>query len=325
MKSSWSDIRSFADKTVARVYEKVRPLIDEGGDELLGTSDGGDILARIDQESGEIIRSELTHNCPEPCSLLDEASGTLVPLHDNPTIAFTADEFDGTRPARMKIPTNAICLAAFGLDQEPVLRNVKAGAMHLMTGERFSFERGAGIWRDGTSWQPPSGSSPLEKLRFSFDIAGGHPVLANWYLLPFASSHRYGVNVLASSAYVCSRILVGGIDFYIHLSKRLERDWPELAATMRNWHQGAIGQYAWDLATTMPLMWEAGIIATHTDGSSLENVRIDDGSPANVHDVLVARTPEVHAHVLGRVGRQIQLLYSNRRDLLDLFERTSPA
>src|SRR3989344_1387190 len=210
MKSSWSDIRTFVDQLVTKVYQATSPLIIEGGDELITDAAGVDILAKIDQVAGDTVRRELQNNSPEPCALLDEAHGKLQSLHDNPTIGFVVDELDGTRPARMKIPTNCICVAVFPLDEEPLLRNVKAGAMHVMTGERFSFERGAGIWRNGKPWQPPVGASELNKLRFIYETAGGHPVLANWYLLPFVTSQRYGVGVIASSAYSCSRLLVGG-------------------------------------------------------------------------------------------------------------------
>jgi fructose-1,6-bisphosphatase/inositol monophosphatase family enzyme len=165
----------------------------------------------------------------------------------------------------MKIPISSICVAAFPLDRKPVLSSVKTGAIHLLTGERFSFERGAGIWRNGKQCRVPTGSSDLKSLRFS-----------------------------------------------------LEREWPELKETMHRWHQGATGQYAWDLATTIPLMWEAGFVATHSDGTPLDDVRIDDGSVGNIHDVLIARTAEVHQYVVDTIARQEKFLRDNRERFLDL-------
>jgi fructose-1,6-bisphosphatase/inositol monophosphatase family enzyme len=322
MKHTWSDIRSFLDHLVVQVYKEVLPFVAEGGDVLLGEGDSGDILAKIDHVAGETVRRELKAS-PEPCAVLDEAHGVMEAIHPNATVGYIVDEIDGTRPVRMKIPTSCICIAAFPLDDAPLLKNVKAGAQHTLTGERFSFERGQGIWRNGQKWTPPAGTSPLDKLRFIYEIAGGHQILTNWYLMPFAQSNRYGVGVVASSSYSCTRLLVGGIDFYIHLSKRLEREWPELREKIQKLHGGATGQYAWDLATTVPLMWEAGFIATRSDGASLEDVPIDNGSPDNVHDVLVARTPEVHELIKNTVAAQEQKLRAQKERLFELLELTT--
>lgn len=321
MDHQWAKTRLFLDELVSDVHQEVKPYVAAGGDVLLGEGDSGDILAKIDQVAGDAMRNAL-QNSPEPCAVLDEAHGQLEAIHPNPTVGYIVDELDGTRPARMRIPTSCICIAAFPLDEPPLLKNVKVGAQHTLIGERFSFERGQGIWRDGKRWIPPKGTSPLNKLRFIYETAGGHQILANWYLMPFAQSNRYGVGVLASSSYSCTRLLVGGIDFYIHLSKRLEREWPELRNFIQTLHGGATGQYAWDLATTTPLMWEAGFIATRTDGSSLENVRIDDGSSENVHDLLVARSLEVHELVKTTIAKQEQKLRTYSKEILDLLAKT---
>lgn len=319
MSLPWKIIRENLDAVAMTAYRAVEPIIKDGNDRLIGTTNSGDILTLADKTAGQVIREQL-RNFPVRCALLDEATGTMQNIHPNPEIGVIADEVDGSRPLLMGYRASSICLAAFPLNEGPFLKNVQAGAIQTLTGDLFSFQKGHGIWRNGVPWKPPVATADPSELRFVYEIAGGHQVLANMYMMPFAISHRYGVGVLPSSAYACTRILTGGIDFYIHLSNRLNQKWPALREVMQKLHDGATGQYAWDLAATIPLMWEAGILATYTDGSPLDNVSINDGK--TIHDVLVARTSKIHQHVVKMINEQEQKLLAHSEELLTFFDKT---
>lgn len=299
---AWPEVRQFVDDLAARTHEQVRPFFGTSGGELLGSGASGDILARIDEAAGEFIRRELRNGFPYPCALLDEKTATLQPLADNPVIGIVIDEIDGTRRVCTHDPNWSTSIAAFPLDEELLLRNVRAGVIQTFTGERFSFQRGAGVWLNGKPWQVTPGTSTLDQLRFSFDLAGSIPVLTEAYLAPFTRSHRYGVSVLASSAYVTTRLLLGGYDFYINVCSRMEREWPELKQKIRELHGGATGLYVWDLATAVPLLKEAGLVATRSDGSSLDDVSLTDGTA--IYDVVFARSIEVNTHVCRLINLQ---------------------
>lgn len=317
---NWKEIRIFLDSIVSQVYHEVKPLVFGGGGELVQQlSSGKDLVAKIDQVASDSIRKALAAQTKYRVALLDEKKGVFESIHDNPEIGLVVDEIDGTRLAMLKIPISTICMAAFPMNEEPLLKNVRAGAIQTLTGERFSFCKGGGIWRDDTRFTPLLETPPLDRLRFLYEMAGGYQQLAAMYLQPFDKFHPYGYGSFNSAAYMGTRLLIGGAHFYVHLGQRIRRDWPELEEEMVRIHGGALGQYAWDLATTTPMLWEAGFVSTKTDGSPLTDVRIDDGSPTNVRDVLIA-APDVHRHVLNLLNRQAVKLLERKREILELFK-----
>ncbi len=323
MAVDWTAVRQCLEFVALEAFHTAHRLLARGGEALVGQAADGDIVARIDRETGMAIRTSLRLHCPVPCALLDEEHGVLGPIHDHPVIGIIADEFDGTRPGRLVIPTNAICLAAYLLDEAPVLRNVRVGVMHLLTREQFSFQREAraeacGVWRNRDPWIPDVTPSPLGQLRLLYEHVGGHSVLTEMYLAPFAQAHRYGAVVLASSAYACSRIVAGHAELYIHLPARIRRQWPELAPLINALHGPSFGQYPWDLATTVPLLWQAGCLATRTDGSSLEDVSLTDTRPENRPDFLAASTPAAHGYAVNALADQERRLLAQKDDILRL-------
>lgn len=325
MALNWAEIRQFLEHLALKAFVRVRPFLDRGGEEILGEAAAGDLVARIDRVAGIAIRDGLSE-CPVPCALLDEEHGVLTPIRANPVIGIIADEFDGTRPGRLHMPTNAICLAAFSLAEEPCLKNVRCGVLHLMTREQFSFERSGawpegahtgGLWHNGGPWTPPSPTPDPARLRIFYEIVGAHPALVEMYLTPLARSHRYGACVIASCSYVASRMLVGGVDGYVHLVARLRRAWPELVPLMDQLHGKLCGMYAWDLAAVVPLLWEAGCWATRSDGSSLTDVCITDGSSGNAHDFLAAPA-ELHSFFVECLRWQEELLLAQKDRIVQL-------
>jgi response regulator RpfG family c-di-GMP phosphodiesterase len=99
----------------------------------------------------------------------------------------------------------------------------------------------------------------------------------------------------------------------------LAEDYDVVLATSTAEADQALTEHSIDLILLDIVMPEEdGFVATHSDGTPLDQVRIDDGSVSNIHDVLIARTPEVHEFVRQNIARQETLLRENRERFLDL-------
>jgi len=315
----WNQVRKFLEKMADDVHSFISPAAMQAEDDVVGTGESGDIVSKLDRVAEAYIKKYLIQNSPYRCAIIDEGTARLTPLHEHPQVVYVVDPIDGTRPALMKTPLYSMCAGAYAADDEPILGNVKAGIIHSMINERFSFERGHGVWRNGQPWKWSSKPAPgLADLRIHHDFAGGIGTLAMEYMAPFAPSYRKGFMVLNSCGIATVQLLTGGVDAFTQIGNRIRRTWPELDPIYQVFFGDLAGMHIWDLAATAPLLWEAGLLATRSDGTSLKQAKLNDQTrPLQGYDVVYAADVAIHNFVVGQLDRQEQRLLADRQATID--------
>ncbi len=184
-----------------------------------------------------------------------------------------ADPLDGSFNAKMGLPYYAVVLAATDGDQ---IRDVKLGyVQNLVTGDEFAAAAGDGAFRNGRPLrpQPPPFDGTLIPL-VQIDAPTGVEVRGRAAPI-FARAEK--IRQLGSAALNLCHTAAGGVALQI------------APAPVR----------AFDLAGPLLILREAGGIATHFDGRSIDSdsVRLDSRVT-----LLASLSPAIHAYALELLG-----------------------
>lgn len=310
----WNKMRQFLETVADELHPLISPAAMKAKDGVLQqTGNSGDLVSILDEVAEREITRILRERSPYPCALINEGTAQLIELHPNPHVGYVFDPIDGTRPALMGIPLYCVCAAAYDLAAEPILANVKVGVIDSMIDERFSFQRGHGVWRNGQPWKMPARPQPQPgDLRIHYDYAGGVPALAMQYVAPFSQSYLQGFMVLNSCSIATIQLLTGGIHSYVHVGARLRAKWPALDPIPRSMKPDVNGMKIWDIAATAPLLWEAGMCATRSDGASLEHAPLNDKPPLQGYDVIYTGDSATQELFVDQLGHQEKLLLADQ-------------
>lgn len=287
-------VRQFLRDLVTAVREEVQPLC--GNQELVGETSGGDIVSLADQRAAETVR-QVCEKGPYPVSLLLEEEGTFEDFGSRPVLRIVVDELDGSRPFRSGMPTCCVCAAALPADEDPVLRNVRWAAIAPLTGGVFVIERGVGVQWGWHPFRAPAVQVPFTDAIVHFEVVGAHPILLGGLVAPFWKSNKRGLLSFASGSFSAVCLAKRQAHLYLHLPALLQDVFSETYA-LTFLKGGAWGQYPWDLAASIPLLWETGCVVTTARGTSLADVRLDDASAKNLQSVVAAVNEELHERAL---------------------------
>ena len=316
----WRQFVRYLGSVAARTAQVIQ-IGPAGGAVLDSVAAGGDLQTAADEAAGDMVRELLTKSAV-PVALLDEATGELQPLHDNPVIGLIVDELDGTRPARMGMPTCCVSIAAYPLEQEARLCNVRCGViMRLDTQVDYMFVRGHGVWRRGFVLEPPPDATVFEDACVWIEEAMAHTGLHGLYTQDFMPHTRHGAARIGSICYGGMLMVDGGVQILTHIPFREYQTWPEVRQSIHKVFGSTISIYAYDIAALVPMLWECGFIATDAWGELLEDLVIDkSGTGFEVPGLIAASNADLHKTTLDRVKAREQYLIERRDDVLRLLE-----
>lgn len=303
----FSDTPAFWEKyahTLAEYGRVVANVIQEhlgsaGAQMITAQAESGDIQTKADHAAGEALEMVLSRS-PIPLALLDENTGTLRNLAENPVIGIIADELDGTRPARMGMATCCVSLAAWPLSCDAVLSNVRAGAIVPLDGTpEWSFASGVALFRDMKSvTKPRSITMPARELRSFIDMGIVDPTILSLYTRGLAND-LHGCARMCSLCYGVIRLLEGDVDVVLDLGARISKEWPALQPVLEQRWGELSGTQPYDVAAAIPMLWEAGYEVTDAFGEErFETMRLDGTNQDDaVPGLIAAENMETWLHV----------------------------
>jgi fructose-1,6-bisphosphatase/inositol monophosphatase family enzyme len=314
----WERFARLLGEAAAQTASAVLPTLGPKGGRILSEeAAGGDLQTESDETAGTFLREFLSYS-PVPLMLLDEKTGALLPLHDNPVVGVVADELDGTRPARMGMPTCCVSLAAFPLDGEHVLKNVRCGVIiRLDTEMDYTFVSGQGVWRMGKPLPVAPDNTPFHQASVYIDDGMGHLGLHGACMQGFTPHVRHGLVRLCSVCYAGTLMVEGGLHVVLHTTYREYQTWPEVRPLIREVWGPMAAPFPYDFAALVPLLWECGFTVTDAWGRSLDEMRLDlCGEGHEVPGMVAASNADLHRVVMQTLDRRERFLLDRREEVI---------
>jgi myo-inositol-1(or 4)-monophosphatase len=273
---------------------------------------GGDATMAIDEVAERVVEDALA--VEGDIGFYSEDRGLVT--YGRPRAFLVIDPVDGTRPAAAGLESGCVSVAVVPPSEDARLGDVSFGVVHeLKSGERFFAERGGGARRECASGDPlPLRLSVNTDLRSLFWTAGlrGRPLLPTSVVLEElvdGSSMGGGYFDLGSATFNMTRIVTGQLDAYVDVGRRIVDERPETEAAFLEVGEGAVcTNFPYDIAAAALIVQEAGGVATHTDGRSLDAHPAVGSSRAHGLAVLAAANAELHEALLEAVDRGMHRL-----------------
>jgi myo-inositol-1(or 4)-monophosphatase len=236
--------------------------------------------------------------------------------YGRPRAFLVIDPVDGTRPAAAGLESGCVSVAVVPPSEDARLGDVSFGVVQeLKSGQRFWAERGAGARAERAPGDPlPLRLSANTDLRSLFWTAGmrGRPVLPTSVVLEElvdGSSMGGGYFDLGSATFNITRIVTGQLDAYVDVGRRMVDECSETEAAFLEVGEGAVcTNFPYDVAAAVLIIQEAGGVATHADGRSLDAHPAVGSSRAHGLAVLAAASVELHGALLAAVDRGMHRL-----------------
>ena len=297
----------------SRVRDAVRPELGTARARArVARAPGGDATMAIDEVAERVVEELLA--AEGDIGFYSEDRGLVT--YGRPRAFYVIDPVDGTRPAAAGLESGCVSVAVVPPSEDARLGDVSFGVVHeLKSGERFLATRGEGARRAGASGDPlPLRLSDNTDLRSLFWTAGlrGRPLLPTSVVLEElvdGSSMGGGYFDLGSATFNMTRIVTGQLDAYLDVGRRIVDECPETEAAFLEVGEGAVcTNFPYDVAAAALIVQEAGGVATHADGRSLDAHPAVGSSRAHGLAVLAAASAELHAELLEAVDRGMHRL-----------------
>lgn len=317
----WEHYRLFLEPVARRVAATIAPLLGGAGGHIEeATTQSGDILTVADDRASAAVRSEL-RNSSIPVALLDEKDGVLKPLGAlEPKVGLIVDELDGTRPFRMGMTTCCVSMAAYPLDGEPLMKNVRLGILiRLDTGAIYSVVRHPAssygcVYRNGAQLIMSPDHTPFNRASVYLDDAMTDFGLHGLYVRSFSPHVRHGLTRVGSICYGATLMVDRGTQILLHLGPREYQQWPEVRPYVESIWGNFVTMQSYDIAALVPLLWECGYTITNAFGEPLDEVVLDRCVPdGGTIGIVAAANLDLHRFVLRELHRREVFL----RDRLD--------
>jgi myo-inositol-1(or 4)-monophosphatase len=257
----------------AEVRVAVAPLAGTAaGRHVVGSGAGGDQTVYLDQVAEQIVvrHLEQAYRSGFRFRLISEELGER---DFGGRALVLADPVDGSYNAKMGLPYYAVVLAATDGDQ---IRDVKLGyVQNLVTGDEFAAVAGGGAFRNGRPLRtqaPPFDGTFIPLVQI--DAPTGVDVRERAGPI-FARAEK--IRQLGSAALNLCHTAAGGVALQV------------APAPVR----------AFDLAGPLLILREAGGIATHFDGRSIDTDSVRLHSRVTL---LASLSPPIHAYALELLG-----------------------
>lgn len=273
---------------------------------------GGDATMAIDEVAERVVEDTLA--AEGDIGFYSEDRGLVT--YGRPRAFLVIDPVDGTRPAAAGLESGCVSVAVVPPSEDARLGDVSFGVVHeLKGGERFFAARGDGARRESASGDPlPLRLSANTDLRSLFWTAGlrGRPLLPTSVVLEELvdrSSMGGGYFDLGSATFNMTRITTGQLDAYVDVGRRIVDECPETEAAFLEVGEGAVcTNFPYDVAAATLIVQEAGGVATHADGRSLDAHPAVGSSRAHGLAVLAAANAALHGALLEAVDRGMHRL-----------------
>lgn len=275
------------------------------GREVVGTTDSGDATFALDILAEEATTAFLAQ-AGVPVALFSEDGG-LVGDTDAPWL-LVVDPIDGTRPAKAGLSTCCVSVALADNVPGATMAHVRCGAVYELGADRlFLAERGQGTryYEGGRELRPTPGTRTELAGSILCVETAGRP------LVPVAQvvgdlfddcSLKGGAFMFASSSYALTRLVTGQFELYVDVADRVWREHPQLDSVFRRAGQGhLVTLFAYDIAASVLLAEEAGVVVTDAYGRSLDDLPLTDVSLAGHRSCLAAANPELHRRLLATI------------------------
>ena len=308
-----TDPERLALEVASRVREAVRPELGAArARERVSRAPGGDATMAIDEVAERVVEELLA--AEGDIGFYSEDRGLVT--YGRPRAFLVIDPVDGTRPAAAGLESGCVSVAVVPPSEDARLGDVSFGVVHeLKSGQRFWATRGGGAGGDRVSGEPiPLRLSTNTDLRNLFWTAGlrGRPLLPTSVVLEElvdGSSMGGGYFDLGSATFNMTRIVTGQLDAYVDVGRRLVDECPETEAAFLEVGEGAVcTNFPYDVAAAVLIVQEAGGVATHADGRSLDAHPAVGSSRAHGLAVLAAAGEELHRELLDAVDRGMHRL-----------------
>ena len=302
-------------EVASRVRNAVRPELGSARARArVARAPGGDATMAIDEVAERVVEDFLA--AEGDIGFYSEDRGLVT--YGRPRAFLVIDPVDGTRPAAAGLESGCVSVAVVPPSEDARLGDVSFGVVHeLKSGERFFAGRGSGSRREGASGdQLPLRLSANTDLRRLFWTAGlrGRPLLPTSVVLEElvdGSSMGGGYFDLGSATFNMTRIVTGQLDAYVDVGRRIVDEYPETEAAFLEVGEGAVcTNFPYDVAAAVLIVQEAGGVATHADGRSLDAHPAVGSSRAHGLAVLAAASAELHGALLVAVDRGMYRLHA---------------
>lgn len=302
-------------EVASRVRNAVRPELGSARARArVARAPGGDATMAIDEVAERVVEDFLA--AEGDIGFYSEDRGLVT--YGRPRAFLVIDPVDGTRPAAAGLESGCVSVAVVPPSEDARLGDVSFGVVQeLKSGQRFFARRGSGSLREGASGdQLPLRLSANTDLRSLFWTAGlrGRPLLPTSVVLEElvdGSSMGGGYFDLGSATFNMTRIVTGQLDAYVDVGRRIVDEYPETEAAFLEVGEGAVcTNFPYDVAAAVLIVQEAGGVATHADGRSLDAHPAVGSSRAHGLAVLAAASAELHGALLVAVDRGMHRLHA---------------
>jgi myo-inositol-1(or 4)-monophosphatase len=297
----------------SRVRDAVRPELGTAGARVrVSRAPGGDATMAIDEVAEHVVEELLA--AEGDIGFYSEDRGLVT--YGRPRAFFVIDPVDGTRPAAAGLESACVSVAVVPPSEDARLGDVAFGVVHeLKSGQRFWAARGNGARAEAAAGEPVElRLSANTDLRSLFWTAGlrGRPLMPTSVVLEElvdGSSMGGGYFDLGSATFNMTRIVTGQLDAYVDVGRRMVDECPETEPAFLEVGEGAVcTNFPYDVAAAALIVQEAGGVATHADGRSLDAHPAVGSSRAHGLAVLAAASAELHGALLEAVDRGMHRL-----------------
>jgi myo-inositol-1(or 4)-monophosphatase len=297
----------------SRVRDAVRPELGTAGARVrVSRAPGGDATMAIDEVAEHVVEELLA--AEGDIGFYSEDRGLVT--YGRPRAFFVIDPVDGTRPAAAGLESACVSVAVVPPSEDARLGDVAFGVVHeLKSGQRFWAARGNGARAEAAAGEPVElRLSANTDLRSLFWTAGlrGRPLMPTSVVLEElvdGSSMGGGYFDLGSATFNMTRIVTGQLDAYVDVGRRMVDECPETEPAFLEVGEGAVcTNFPYDVAAAALIVREAGGVATHADGRSLDAHPAVGSSRAHGLAVLAAASAELHGALLEAVDRGMHRL-----------------
>jgi myo-inositol-1(or 4)-monophosphatase len=297
----------------SRVRDAVRPELGMARARArVSRAPGGDATMAIDEVAEHVVEELLA--AEGEIGFYSEDRGLVV--YGRPRALLVIDPVDGTRPAAAGLESGCVSVAVVPPSEDARLGDVSFGVVQeIKSGQRFWAARGEGARGESATGEPLELClSANTDLRSLFWTAGlrGRPLLPTSVVLEElvdGSSMGGGYFDLGSATFNMTRIVTGQLDAYVDVGRRVVDECPETEPAFLDVGEGAVcTNFPYDVAAAVLIVQEAGGVATHADGRSLDAHPAVGSSRAHGLAVLAAASAELHRALLDAVDRGMHRL-----------------
>jgi len=309
------DIKELVYQLTKEIQQTVKPHLGKiASRHSLGKAVGGDTTFVIDELAEETVESFLRKS--GDIAYYSEDKGLVI--YGKPSYILIIDPIDGTRPAAAGLESCCVSVAATEYKPEPKVKDIFLGCVQEIKNDTiFIAEKGKGvkIGQNGQELAPIlSDNVHLETLFWTIGFRGRPARILIEVLgdLVDISSVNGGLFDLGSASFSLTRMIIGQMDAYIDIGKRIIDQIPEMEEEFKRVGQGTVlNNNPYDVAAAVLIAQEAGCLITDGSGNSIDDFPILGSGLSFQFSLIGATNPTLHKKILAQIDKGIERLKNN--------------